>query len=102
MKRILLMTLFAVLAGGLTVSAKEMRKVTFKVQQMVCANCEKKVQKNIAFEKGLKRLETNLKKHTVTIVYDAEKTSIEKLKEGFSKFDYEAKVISDVPLEEEK
>ena len=100
MKRFVLVTLLAVLTGGLVASAKEMRKVTFKVQQMVCENCEKKVQKNIAFEKGLKALETNVKKHTVTIVYDAEKTSIEKLKEGFAKFDYEAKVISDVPMEE--
>lgn len=99
MKRIVLVTLLAVLAGNLPVLAKEMRKVTFKVQQMVCENCEKKVQKNIAFEKGLKRLETNVKKHTVTIVYDAGKTSVEKLKEGFAKFDYETKVISDVPVE---
>lgn len=95
MKRIIVLSLMAAMLGGLNVSAKELRKVMFKVQQMVCENCEKKVQKNISFEKGLKKLETNVEDHTVTIVYDAKKTSIDKLKEGFAKFGYEAKVIKD-------
>lgn len=85
MKRFLVLSLLAVLLGGLNVSAKNMRKVTFKVLQMVCENCEKKVQKNISFEKGLKELRTNVKEKTVTIVYDADKTTVEKLKEGFAK-----------------
>ena len=50
MKRIIVLSLMAVMLGGLNVSAKELRKVMFKVQQMVCENCEKKVQKNISFE----------------------------------------------------
>lgn len=102
MKKFVVLSLLAVLLGGLNASAKNMRKVTFKVQQMVCENCEKKVQKNISFEKGLKELKTNVKNKTVTIVYDADKTNVEKLKEGFSKFNYEAKVISDTELNSEK
>lgn len=62
----------------------------------------KKVQKNIAFEKGLKELKTNLQDKTVTIVYDADKTSVENLKKGFSKFNYEAKVINDVAADTKK
>ena len=50
MKRIIVLSLMAVILGGLNVSAKELRKVMFKVQQMVCENCEKKVQKNISFD----------------------------------------------------
>lgn len=102
MKRIVVLSLLAVLLGSLNASAKNMRKVTFKVQQMVCQNCEKKVQKNIAFEKGLKELTTNLQDKTVTIVYDADKTSVENLKKGFSKFNYEAKVINDVAADTKK
>lgn len=102
MKRIVVLSLLAVLLGGMNASAKNMRKVTFKVQQMVCQNCEKKVQKNIAFEKGLKELKTNLQDKTVTIVYDADKTSVENLKKGFSKFNYEAKVINDVAADTKK
>lgn len=102
MKRIVVLSLLAIVLGGLNASAKNMRKVTFKVQQMVCQNCEKKVQKNIAFEKGLKDLKTNLQDKTVTIVYDADKTSIEELKKGFAKFNYEAKVIKDVDANTQK
>ena len=36
MKRIVVLSLLAVLLGSLNASAKNMRKVTFKVQQMVC------------------------------------------------------------------
>ena len=43
-------------------------------------------------------METDLKTRTVTITYDSDKTNIQKLKEGFAKFKYEAKVISDVEV----
>ena len=62
----------------------------------------KEGKKNISFEKGLKEVETDVKKRTVTITYDAGKTSVEKLKQGFEKFDYKAKVISDKALEKKK
>ena len=39
MKRIIVLSLMDVMLGGLNVSAKELRKVMFKVQQMVCENC---------------------------------------------------------------
>lgn len=100
MKRFFVMCLCALCLGCMQIFAKDLRKVTFKVIQMECPNCEKKVKKNISFEKGLKKLDTDLSHRTVTITYDAEKTSVEKLKDGFRKFSYEAKVISDVKLEQ--
>ena len=72
--------------------------IVFKVDQMECVNCENKVKKNIPFEKGVKKMETDLKTRTVTITYDSDKTNIQKLKDGFAKFKYEAKVISDVEV----
>lgn len=101
MKKFLFLFAVAVLTTT-DLAAKELRTVVFKVMQMECPNCEKKVKKNISFEKGLKEVETDIKKRTVTITYDAEKTSVEKLKQGFEKFDYEAKVISDKALEKKK
>ena len=35
--------------------AKDLRIVVFKVPQMYCENCERKVKDNIRFEKGVKR-----------------------------------------------
>lgn len=83
-----------------TMMAKDFRTVVFKVEQMMCQNCEKKVKDNIKFEKGLKKFTTDLEDKTVTITYDAEKTNVEKLQAGFKKFKYEAVVLEDKKSEE--
>ena len=89
MKKLSLM-LVLVIAVGVSAVAKDIRTVVFKVEQMHCANCEAKVKKNIRFERGVKSLAIDLKKRTVTISYDAEKTTVKQLQEGFRKFSYEA------------
>lgn len=43
------------------VMAKDIRTAVFKVSQMHCENCEKKVKSNIKFEKGVKEFSTDLK-----------------------------------------
>ena len=68
------------------VMAKDIRVVVFKVTQMHCENCEKKVKDNMRFEKGLKDVSTVVKDRTVTITYDAEKTNVKNLQAGFKKF----------------
>lgn len=83
--------------------AKDFRTVVFKVEQMECGNCERKVKNNIRFEKGVKEFTTDLGKRTVTVVFDADKTNVEKLKAGFRKFKYEAvEVKEDCPAKEKK
>lgn len=72
------------------VLAKDFQTVVFKVAQMECPNCERKVKNNIKFEKGIKEFTTDVKTQTVTITYDADKTNVEKLQAGFQKFKYEA------------
>ena len=95
-----LITLLAVLFLSIgTALAKDLRTVVFKVEQMMCQNCEKKVKDNIKFEKGMKKFTTDLKAKTVTITYDAEKTNIEQLQAGFKKFKYEAVVVEDKKAE---
>ena len=45
------------------VLAKDIRVVVFKVSQMHCEKCEKKVKKdNMRFEKGLKDISTEVKR----------------------------------------
>ena len=77
----LVITLLSVTA----VMAKDIRTAVFKVSQMHCENCERKVKNNIKFEKGVKEFSTDLKTRTVSITYDADKTNVEKLKAGFKK-----------------
>ena len=91
-----------VLLSVASVYAKDLRTVVFKVMQMECENCEKKVVNNMKFEKGLKKVNTDLKSQTVTITYDAEKTTVEKLKDGFKKFKYEAEFLKESKEAESK
>ena len=95
---ILMMSLFA-----LTVMAEKTKKeVTFNVP-LDCENCVKKVEKNIAFEKGVKDISCDLVGKTVTVTYLAEKTNIDKLKKGFAKIGYKhVTVVGDACCDDHK
>lgn len=84
------------------VMAKDIRVVVFKVTQMHCENCEKKVKDNMRFEKGLKDISTVVKDRTVTITYDAEKTNVKNLQAGFKKFNYEAEFVKETKKDDKK
>lgn len=58
-----------------------------------CANCGKKVQENIAFEKGVKDLKVDVPGKTVTVTFNPAKTDTLKLKKALNKLGYEAEVI---------
>ena len=63
-----------------TCFAKDIKIVVLNTDpQMHCANCESKIKNNIRFEKGIKEIETNLADKTVTIKYDADKTTVRKI-----------------------
>ena len=65
----------------------EIKEVTFKVH-LHCANCVKKVQENIAFEKGVKGLHVCLEDQIVELKYDSSKTSEDALKAAIEKLGY--------------
>ena len=65
----------------------ELKEVTFNVH-LHCVNCVKKVQENIAFEKGVKDLHVCLEDQIVYIKYDSAKTSEEKLKAAVEELGY--------------
>ena len=60
------------------VLAKDIRVVIFKVSQMHCENCEKKVKNNMRFEKGVKE------------------------QAGFKKFNYEAEFVKETKQDGKK
>lgn len=74
---------------------KKKETVTFFVEGMECANCQKKVEKNIAFEKGVTDLKCDLKTRTVKVTYKPDKTSKTKLATAFKKIDMEAVPVDD-------
>lgn len=85
--------LFVSLAVAIVCGAKDIKTVVLNTTpEMHCSGCENRIKSNIRFEKGIKNIETNLENKTVTIEYDADKTSVEEIINGFKKINYEATV----------
>ena len=83
-------TCVVALLGVTAVLAKDIRVVVFKVAQMHCEKCEKKVKDNMRFEKGLKDLSTEVK------------TNVKNLQAGFKKFNYEAEFVKETKKDDKK
>ena len=94
--------LFVALAFATVCFGKDIKTVVLNTApEMHCSSCENKIKSNIRFVKGVKDIQTNLEDKTVTIQYDADKTSVEKIIEGFKKIDYVATVADpDAPKAE--
>ena len=76
--------------------AKDIKTVVFTTTpQMRCENCENKIKNNLRFEKGVKEITTSVDNQTVTVKYDADKTTPDKIQQGFKKFGYEARQLKD-------
>lgn len=94
MKTKVLALLAAVVMGlSFQLSAKDAKSTTQKVTFLVsmsCGSCQQRIENNLSFEKGVKSLNVNLPKKTVTIEYQSDKTSPEKLKAAIQKLGYTA------------
>ncbi len=87
-------TFIAMLLMAAVTMAKDIKTVVVTTEpQMHCESCEKKIKNNLRFEKGVKKIETNIETQTVTITYDADKTTVEKLLKSFEKFNYKARKL---------
>lgn len=109
MKRIVVIAIaalmgFSAYAAGTSVtetsvSSQVFKKAKAEIKEVVfhahlhCNSCVKKVQENIAFEKGVKGLEVSLEKQTVAVKYDAAKTSVETLKAAIQKLNVPVKSV---------
>ena len=97
MKRILLISICAICLFSIASSQEAKKKntketTTFLVADMECENCVKKIEKNIAFEKGVTDLKCDLKTKTVEVTYKTDKTSEKKLIAAFKKINFDAEV----------
>lgn len=92
MKKLLTTLLVASLA--ITGFAKDIQTVVVTTTPVMhCSSCEKKIKENIRFEKGVKAIATDIPNQTVTIRFDAHKTTVENILKGFPKFGYKAEVV---------
>ena len=92
MKKIFILS--AMMLTAMVTLAKDIKTVVVTTNpEMHCESCEKKIKGNLRFEKGIKNIITDLKTKTVTIEYDADKTTVPAIIEGFKKIKYEAKEV---------
>lgn len=88
--------LFSLLCGTSVALAKDIKTTIFTTTpQMHCINCETKIKKNLRFVKGIKDITTSVPNQTVTIKYDANKTSVATILEAFKKIGYDARTVKE-------
>ena len=84
-----------VLGLGMTMQAQKPKSdketVVFDVS-MTCENCQKRIEKNIAFEKGVTDMKVDLANKTVQIEYKPSQTTIDKLQAAIVKLGYEVMI----------
>jgi hypothetical protein len=67
-----------------------------------CEHCKETIEKNIRFEKGVKKVAFDEKTHVVTVKYDETKTNLKDIQIAISKLGYDADSISADPKAYEK
>ena len=87
-KTILLCSMMFIAAFGMGKTIKTLVLTT--TPQMHCGGCENKIKGNIRFEKGVKKITTNVSSQTVTSEYDADKTTPKNIINAFTKIGYKA------------
>lgn len=76
---------------------KEVKTTTFECS-MHCGSCQKKIEHNIAFEKGVKAVTTDLKDQTVTVTYRSDKNTETGVQDALKKLGYKATIKKENPV----
>ena len=93
MRRLIMLLFCAVCTVSMTFAQDAKKKkdsVTFFIEAMDCDHCIKKIEKNIAFEKGVTDLKCDLSTRTAIVTYKTDKTSKTRLAAAFKKIGMEA------------
>ncbi len=77
-------------------TAKNTAEISVKTSA-VCGMCKDRIEKGLAFEKGIKDVSLDLKSKIATISYKTNKTNPEKIRKAISLLGYDA---DDVPADE--
>lgn len=83
MKKLLLLLLAAFVL--VPTYAKSDKQTVRLYCELHCQACCDKVMKNIAFEKGVKDIQFDMKEQAVIVTYDANKTDVPTLQKAFAK-----------------
>ena len=67
-----------------------------------CEMCKERIEKNMAYEKGIKFVELDLETKVLTLKYREDKTTPEQLRKALSKIGYDADDVDADPVAYEK
>lgn len=56
----------------------------------VCGTCKKTIERDLSFEKGVKSSSLDLETNMLTVIYNADKTTPDKIRHRISKIGYDA------------
>lgn len=88
---------------ALVIGAAQMRQlIVTPTPQMHCQKCETKIKNQLALEKGVQKVVTNLTDQTVTITYDGRKTNKETIIKSIGEVGYTCKIVKDVAIDKKK
>lgn len=90
--------LFSALLAFVVSANATIREVTLQTD-LHCENCVKTIKDKIKFEKGLKKMASDVEQKTITLTYDDKSTSSKVLAEAVRKAGYQATIIEDKIVE---
>lgn len=80
----------ALILIGVSVAAQKNNDTLIVKSTTICDMCEKTIETEMIYEKGVQKVEVNLDDATVQVVYDSRKTTPEKIRTAISKLGYMA------------
>ena len=98
---ILMSSLFFANQGFAQEKTKNYKEVNIQTSA-VCGMCKERIETNMSFEKGVKKVELDSDTKIVTIGYDPRKTDADKLRTAISKIGYDADDVKADPVAYEK
>lgn len=103
MKKMSVLFLILILTTGIgwaQTPKNQIKKEVVKVKlDDMCDHCVKKIDSNIAFEKGVTALDYDRPNNTVNVTYRTDKTDTTKLRKAFEKVKLNVLSIEKVPLQ---
>ena len=92
---IVFLVTFSVNAYSKSDAEKSSKQTVLFSVSMSCVSCKNKIEKNIAFEKGVTDLKVDLSSRTVSVTFKSDKNTIEGLIAAFKKIGYDATVVTE-------
>ena len=93
-----LMILFLLVVGFTTVTLAQSKKAEVKIKtSAVCNMCKKTIERDLSYEKGVKESSLDVESQVLTVVYNPEKTDVEKIRKALTNIGYDADSLTANP-----